>query len=90
LDPKTARLLNQLTAQHKKAPGKIVLPRRIKAGATLVRQWKGQHHRVTVLREGFGYEGKTYDSLSQIARMITGARWNGPRFFGLRSDKEQA
>ena len=88
LDPKTARLLNQLIAQHKKTPGKIVLPRRIKAGAILVRQWKGQQHRVTVLREGFAYEGKTYDSLSQIARMITGARWNGPRFFGLRSAQD--
>jgi len=89
LDAKTARLLNQLIAQHKKTPGKIVLPRRIKAGAILVRQWKGQHHRVTVLREGFAYEGKTYDSLSQIARMITGARWNGPRFFGLRSAQDE-
>jgi len=88
LDLKTARLLNQLIAQHKKTPGKIVLPRRIKAGAILVRQWKGQQHRVTVLREGFAYEGKTYDSLSQIARMITGARWNGPRFFGLRSAQD--
>jgi hypothetical protein len=89
LDAKTARLLNQLITQHRKTPGKIVLPRRIKAGATLVRQWKGQNHRVTVLREGFAYDGKTYDSLSQIARLITGSRWNGPRFFGLRSGKEE-
>ena len=90
LDSKTARLLNQLIAQHRKTPGKIILPRRIKAGAILVRQWKNQNHRVTVLRDGFSYEGKTYDSLSQIARMITGSRWNGPRFFGLRSGKEEA
>ena len=90
LDPKTARLLNQLISQHRKTPGKIVLPRRIKAGAVLVRQWKAQNHRVTVLQDGFAYDGKTYDSLSQIARMITGSRWNGPRFFGLRSGKEEA
>jgi hypothetical protein len=55
-----------------------------------VRQWKDQSHRVTVLQDGFAYDGKTYDSLSQIARMITGSRWNGPRFFGLRSGKEEA
>ena len=90
LDPKTARLLNQLIVQHRKTPGKIVLARRIKAGAVFVRQWKDQSHRVTVLQDGFAYDGKTYDSLSQIARMITGSRWNGPRFFGLRSGKEEA
>ena len=87
LDPKTARLLNQLIVQHRKTPGKIVLARRIKAGAVFVRQWKDQSHRVTVLQDGFAYDGKTYDSLSQIARMITGSRWNGPRFFGLRDQK---
>lgn len=88
LDRATARLLNQLIAQHSKTPGKIVLPRRIKSGAILVRQWKGTSHRVTVLDGGFAYEGKTYESLSEIARHITGTRWNGPRFFGLRSGKE--
>ena len=88
LDRTTARLLQQLKAQMRRAPGKIVLPRRIKAGAVLVRKWKGHSHRVTVLDEGFAYEGQTYDSLSVIARQITGTRWNGPRFFGLRVDKE--
>jgi hypothetical protein len=88
LDRATARLLQQLKTQMRTTPGKIVLPRRIKAGAVLVRKWKGHSHRVTVLDEGFAYEGKTYDSLSVIARQITGTRWNGPRFFGLRGDKE--
>src|SRR4029077_21239070 len=88
LDPTTARLLSQLIAQHAKTPGKIVLPRRIKPGATLVRQWKGQSHRVGVMQDGFAYDGKTYVSLSEIARLITGSRWNGPRFFGLRSAQE--
>ena len=88
LDPATARLLNQLIAQHVKTPGKIVLPRRIKPGAILVREWKGQSHRVTVMQNGFAYDGKTFDSLSKIARLITGARWNGPRFFGLRAGKD--
>src|SRR5690348_2822046 len=85
LDARTGRLLNQLIAQYAKTPGKIVLPRRIKAGAVLVRDWKDDNHRVTVLNEGFSYQGKTYTSLSEIARLITGTRWNGPRFFGLRA-----
>ena len=88
LDRATARLLNQLIAQFTKTPGKIVLPRRIKPGAILVRQWKGESHRVTVIEDGFAYQGKSYESLSEIARLITGTRWNGPRFFGLRSGKE--
>jgi len=88
LDRATARLLQQLKTQMRTTPGKIVLPRRIKAGAVLVRKWKGHSHRVTVLDEGFTYEGKTYDSLSVIARLITGTRWNGPRFFGLRGEKD--
>jgi hypothetical protein len=87
-DRATKRLLRQLKAQMRKKPGKIVLPRRIKAGAVLVRRWKGESHRVMVLDEGFAYAGKTYESLSVIAREITGTRWNGPRFFGLRGEKE--
>lgn len=87
LDPVTRRLLNNLMAQQAKSPdGRIVIPRRIKSGAVLVRVWKDQSHRVMVLEDGFAYAGKTYASLSEIARLITGARWNGPRFFGLRSD----
>lgn len=89
LDRKTVRLLNQLIAQYGRTNGKIVVPRRIKPGAILVRQWKGKSHRIMVLDDGFAFEGKPYDSLSEIARRITGTRWNGPRFFGLRPDKEQ-
>lgn len=87
LDPATRRLLNNLMAQQAKSKdGRIVVPRRIKSGAVLVRVWKDQSHRVMVLEEGFAYAGKTYASLSEVARLITGARWNGPRFFGLRSN----
>jgi hypothetical protein len=88
IDSTTARLLKQLMAQHAKTLGKIVLPRRLKPGVVLVREWKGQRHRVTVTQDGFAYDGKEYNSLSKIARLITGSRWNGPRFFGLRSDNE--
>jgi hypothetical protein len=88
LDKPTTRLLNQLIAQYAKTPGKIVLPRRIKAGAILVREWKGASHRVTVAATGFFYKDHHYENLSEIARLITGTRWNGPRFFGLRAGKE--
>ena len=68
-----------------KPDGRIELPRRIKPGAVLVRTWKDKSHRVTVLEDGFSYEGTKYPSLSEIAREITGTRWNGPKFFGLRA-----
>jgi hypothetical protein len=82
----TQRLLDQMIKEYAKKPGgRIVLPRRIKPGSVLVRQWKGKSHRVMVLADGFAYDGKTFGNLSEIAVLITGTRWNGPRFFGLRS-----
>lgn len=54
----------------------------LKPGARLVREWGGRTHDVIVLEKGFEYHGKTWRSLSAIAREITGARWSGPRFFG--------
>jgi hypothetical protein len=56
-------------------------------GTVLVREWHQQSHRVMVLAEGFAWNGQTYDSLTKVAVAITGTRWNGPRFFGLR-DKQ--
>ena len=56
----------------------------LKPGTRLVREWRGEVHHVTVLDEGFDYHGNRYASLSSIARAITGARWSGPLFFGLR------
>ena len=52
-------------------------------GARLVREWNGVNHTVDVTDHGFEWRGKKYGSLSEIAREITGARWSGPRFFGL-------
>lgn len=63
--------------------------RRLAPGTVLSREWNSQHHRVMVLENGFDWEGRTYKSLSEIAGIITGTKWNGPRFFGLR-DKKQA
>jgi hypothetical protein len=80
------RLLDQLVKAYIAQPGgKIVLSRRIKPGSVLLREWNGQSHRVMVLADGFAYDGKTFGNLSEIAGLITGTRWNGPRFFGLRS-----
>jgi hypothetical protein len=84
------RLLDQaMKAFAAKPNGKIVLPRRIKPGSILVREWKGKTHRVMVLADAFAYDGKTFGNLSEIAVLITGTRWNGPRFFGLRSKAEE-
>jgi DUF2924 family protein len=59
----------------------------LKSGALLVREWQGKLERVMVLEEGFAWNGKTYGSLSQIAKAMTGTQWNGHRFFGLRAGK---
>jgi hypothetical protein len=56
-------------------------------GTVLVREWDRQSQRVMVMADGFAWNGRTYDSLSKVAFAITGTRWNGPRFFGLR-DRE--
>ncbi len=58
---------------------------RLRAGSILVREWHGTKHQVSVLKEGFLYRSKRYCSLSEIARTITGSRWSGPLFFGLKS-----
>jgi hypothetical protein len=52
-------------------------------GARLIRDWHGKTHVIDVMRDGYVWQGRTYSSLSVIAREITGARWSGPRFFGL-------
>ena len=56
----------------------------LRPGTVLGREWNGHMYRVAVLADGFAWNGKTYASLSNVAFAITGTRWNGPRFFGLR------
>ena len=63
---------------------------RIKPGARLIREWQGKTHKVTVIEDGFVYDGQRYKSLSEIARLITGTRWSGPVFFGLKSSTGRA
>jgi Protein of unknown function (DUF2924) len=60
---------------------------KLSPGTVLVREWDRQSQRVMVMADGFAWNGQTYDSLSKVAFAITGTKWNGPRFFGLR-DKE--
>lgn len=83
----TLRLLDALADEVNGKPGRKVMlvdPRKPVAGTRLVREWNGVEHTVTVLRDGFEFEGRTFQSLSAVARTITGTRWNGWRFFGLR------
>ena len=60
----------------------------LRPGALLAREWRGRLERVTVLSEGFAWNGDTYASLSMVAKAITGTSWNGHRFFGLRSGRQ--
>nr|WP_156910195.1 DUF2924 domain-containing protein [Rubritepida flocculans] len=94
LKPETVARLEALGEQ---LDGGNVVLRRIRAGedrpiagTRLVREYQGVQHAVTVLPDGFEYEGRPYRSLSAIARHITGTRWNGWSFFGLKNQRGQA
>jgi hypothetical protein len=80
LDKETIKLLDRLARGDKTNE----LNRRLKPGTVLVREYQGERHTVTVVPDGFLWQDKTYSSLSTIAQLITGTKWNGPRFFGLR------
>jgi hypothetical protein len=58
-------------------------------GTRMVRQWQGKLHEVVTLESGYSYEGQKYTSLSEIARAITGTRWSGPAFFGLKKRRTE-
>ncbi|SHJ18751.1 DUF2924 domain-containing protein, partial [Wenxinia saemankumensis] len=59
------------------------------AGTRLIREWQGVEHVVTVTADGFEWQGRPYKSLSAIARAITGTRWNGLVFFGLKNRRRR-
>jgi len=87
LDGESRRLLDSAVspeAAGKRAVERARVTRDMSPGTMLGREWNGRMHRIAVLAEGFAWNGKTYPSLSKIALAITGTRWNGPRFFGLR------
>ena len=64
----------------------VTRPSKLRPGTRLLREWQGDTHEVTVLEGGYRHLGVTYCSLSEIARLITGARWSGPLFFGLKGN----
>jgi len=80
LDRDLVKLLDRLARGEKPSE----MNRRLKPGTVLVREYQGERHTVTIVPEGFVWGDKTYSSLSVIAQEITGTKWNGPRFFGLR------
>jgi hypothetical protein len=91
LDDGTKRLLDRPdgpAAVGKRAIQRGRDKRDLRPGTLLVREWKGEQQRVMVLPEGFAWKDKTYPSLSKVAFAITGSRWNGPRFFGLRDRQD--
>ena len=85
LSPATRKRLRELARKLETNPhAELSGTPRIKPGTRLIRDWGGRSHRVTVLDNSYEYAGKRYASLSQVARLITGTRWSGPLFFGLR------
>jgi hypothetical protein len=87
LDSESQRLLDRSGSPENAGHRAVDLSRRtasLRPGTMLGREWNGQMQRVAVLADGFAWNGKTYPSLSKVAFAITGTRWNGPKFFGLR------
>jgi len=84
LSANTRKQLRKIATEIETGSGAGLDVPRIKLGTRLVREWNGDTHEVTVITEGFAYRGQPYRSLSEIARLITGTRWSGPLFFGLR------
>lgn len=80
LGPMSKALEKQLSSSEQSRPKGSAL----RIGNRLVRRWQGATYVVEVLEEGFSYNGAKYRSLSEIATLITGTRWSGPRFFGLK------
>jgi hypothetical protein len=91
LKPATLRLLERIAddaAAHRQAsltPQKI----RVSSRTVLMREWHGTKHQVTVMKDGFLYRAKRVRSLSRMGRAITGSRWSGPLFLGLKSSRKE-
>jgi hypothetical protein len=90
LKPATQRLLDRVVEGRSELALQRIPKRRASAGTLLIREWRGVSHRVTVLDNDVVYRKRRYKSLSEVARAITGTRWSGPLFFGLRSRAKEA
>ena len=85
LKPATRRLLQRVADETRaRKPIKLAPMRKLEPGAILVREWHGTKHRVVILESGVRFRDQRYRSLSEVARVITGNRWSGPLFFGLK------
>src|SRR5918993_198035 len=84
LDAPTARYLERLAKAGASKSAPLPDASTVRPGTYLVREWDGVVHRVLAIDQGYAWNGNSYGSLSGVARAITGKRWNGPRFFGLR------
>ena len=85
LPPETRHKLRKLAAAFERNPDHALTPRHdLKPGTVLTREWQGTLHQVRVLEDGFEYGGDRFASLSEAARKITGTRWSGPLFFGVK------
>jgi hypothetical protein len=84
LKPSTLRALDRAVEAHRTPAATSAATRRASPGTVLIREWRGVAHRVTVLDNDVLYRGRRYKSLSEVARAITGSRWSGPLFFGLK------
>jgi Protein of unknown function (DUF2924) len=95
LDRDTQRFLHRVAAGSRKGdglpePGYRRSRHGLQPGTILVREWDGKPQRVMVLDDGFDWNGTTYRSLTEVAFAVTGTRWSGPRFFGLRHRGEKS
>jgi hypothetical protein len=90
LDPTTRRQLERIADNPSDHAKRSSQARKAAPGTLLVREWHGKAHQVAVLADGVSFRGTRYGSLSEVARLITGTRWSGPLFFGLRKPTEEA
>ena len=90
LKPETLKRLAALAEELEPRSGLRSRDHRPIAGTRLMREWQGVEHCATVLADGYEYDGRPYRSLSAIARAITGTRWNGLVFFGLKGQRGRA
>jgi hypothetical protein len=88
LKPSTRRLLAKVAADARR-PILLAAQPTLEPGTVLLREWHGTQHQVIVREDGIAFQGKPYKSLSQVAYRITGTKWSGPRFFGLKVNRQE-
>jgi hypothetical protein len=91
LNPSARQTLRQMARALERDPAaEICAAPAFKPGTRLIRQWQDRTHIVTVEENGYEYQGSRYQSLSEVARLVTGTRWSGPLFFGLKASPAKA